>query len=333
MKNYFTFPDRGLAYDCAPCGACCKGLGIGLDMVAGDLDRIEAVAPGIAAFVRRRGPAWTAFNPKGRCWFLASDGLCGLERDHGRDHKPAACRLFPFNRIFMAGEFRVIDFNSVVCPLQVAVDGIRHTDLLAEIETLRDPALVASLPDGAEAIVASEAAEPPGYEECAGLEPLFGDARTPSRQTRAVADALLPSLRFNELFGPRHWTSRQTLRRILPRMSTSWLHLLAVGEELAGRALGMQEATSLWGETVGLSYLAARWTEPAWIDIDTLSVPDDPEVLAIARDLRRNQRRRAPLGSLMAGALSGRPLRDRIVTTRALEPLLQHVHFGTRRRR
>jgi Fe-S-cluster containining protein len=334
LKNYFTFPDGSLTYDCGPCGACCQGLGIGLDMVAGDLDRIEAVAPGIAAFVRKRGPAWTAFNPRGGCWFLEHDGLCRLEREHGRAHKPSVCRLFPFNRIFTAGAYRVVDFNSVVCPLEPATNGVRHADLLREIEAIADPAIVGSpLPPGAEALIAAEVSSEPGYDECPGLPALFQHTRLPGETTRANADLLLRSLRFNELFGPRSWTSSTTLQGLLPRMSRSWLHLLAIGEELAGRPLGIQEATSLWGETVGMSYVLARWNEPAWISSDTVSVPDDPDVLAIAKELRRNQRRRAPFGDIVGKSLSGRPLRERVVLTRSLEGLLAHVHFSARKRR
>ncbi len=335
MKNYFTFPDGALRYDCRPCGACCKGLGIGLDMVAGDLDRIEAVAPGIAAFVRRRGPAWTAFNPRGGCWFLETDGLCKLERDHGRDHKPAVCRLFPFNRVFVAGDYRVIDFNSVVCPLEPAAgDGVRHAELLAELDGIRDPAIAATaLPDGAAAIIALEAATTPEFDTSPGVDALFGQARTPGDATHEAATLVLRSLRFNELFGPRSWAPPATIHRLLPSMSRGWMHLLAVGEDLAQRPLGMQESTSVWSETVSLTYLLARWSEPAWIAVDSLSVPDDPEVLGIAKELRRNHRRRAPLGEVLGPAMRGRPLRDRVVLMRNLEPLLPHVRFGGKKRR
>lgn len=303
-------------------------------MVSGDLDRVEAVAPGIAAFVRRRGRAWTAFNPRGGCWFLAQDGLCNLEREHGRDHKPAACRLFPFNRVFVAGDWRVIDFNSVICPLEVAENGVRHEDVLAEIDTIQDPAVVGSpLPEGAAELIAIEARASPGYDEAPGVVAVFGESRTPRAETRAHADALLRSLRFNELFGPRRWAPRPTLQNLLGRMSSVWLHLLAVGEELAERPLTLQEATSIWGETVGLSYLLARWKEPAWIAVDNLEVPDSDDVLAIARELRRNQRKRAPLGTLLEARWRARPLRDRIVAARDLETLFPSLRFGAKRRR
>ena len=71
------------------------------------------------AFLRRRGEAITAFNPRDRCWFLADDGLCRIEVEDGRDAKPASCRLFPFNRVFRIGGYTVVDYNSVICPLHV----------------------------------------------------------------------------------------------------------------------------------------------------------------------------------------------------------------------
>jgi Fe-S-cluster containining protein len=63
----FTWPDRRLRYECRGCGACCKGHGIGIDAVAGQLVQLVAKRPELAAFVRRRGDAVTAFNPRDRC--------------------------------------------------------------------------------------------------------------------------------------------------------------------------------------------------------------------------------------------------------------------------
>ena len=144
MTTYFTWPDRGLRYDCRGCGACCKGLGIGLDAIGGQLVALVARRPELAAFVRKRGDAVTAFNPRDRCWFLADDGLCRVEVEDGRAAKPASCRLFPFNRVFRAGSYTIVDFNSVICPLQLAPDrdGAAHADVLAEIATIQDPAII-----------------------------------------------------------------------------------------------------------------------------------------------------------------------------------------------
>ncbi|MEN8263417.1 MAG: YkgJ family cysteine cluster protein, partial [Nitrospirota bacterium] len=83
------------------CGACCKGLGIGLDATAGQVGELTGHYPELIPFLRKRGDTWTAFNPRGNCWFIDGDGLCRIEVDHGRETKPASCRLFPFNRIWL----------------------------------------------------------------------------------------------------------------------------------------------------------------------------------------------------------------------------------------
>jgi Fe-S-cluster containining protein len=154
-RVYFTWPDGLFRYDCRGCGDCCKGLGIGLDATAGQVDRLVGLYPGMVPFLRKRGQTWTAFNPRGRCWFLDDAGLCRIEIDHGRDTKPASCRLFPFNRIFRLGSWTIVDFNSVICPLQAAPapdagtgeppgagGAVSHASVLAEIAAVRDAAIV-----------------------------------------------------------------------------------------------------------------------------------------------------------------------------------------------
>jgi hypothetical protein len=73
-STYFTWPDGRFRYECRGCGACCKGHGIGIDVKAGQLVQLVAKRPELAAFVRRRGDAITAFNPRDRCWFLRTTG-------------------------------------------------------------------------------------------------------------------------------------------------------------------------------------------------------------------------------------------------------------------
>src|SRR5678815_4187396 len=106
---FFTFPDRVFSYQCQGCAACCKGHGIGLDATGGEVAHLTAAYPAVIAFLRRRGDATTAFNPRDRCWFLDDQELCRVEREHGRARKPASCRLFPFNRIYRLGDWAVVD--------------------------------------------------------------------------------------------------------------------------------------------------------------------------------------------------------------------------------
>ncbi len=143
-RTYFTWPDRRLRYDCRGCGACCKGHGIGLDVAGGQLVQLIARRPEIVPFLRRRGEAITAFNPRDRCWFLDDGGLCRIELEDGREAKPASCRLFPFNRVFRLGSYTVVDYNSVLCPLEAVggADGLAHADVLAEIRAIADASIV-----------------------------------------------------------------------------------------------------------------------------------------------------------------------------------------------
>ena len=131
-SRYFTWPDGALSYDCVGCAECCKGLGIGLDAAGGQVARLVEAYPELTAFLRKRGSTWTAFNPRGRCWFLDPEGLCRIEREHGRAVKPASCRLFPFNRVFRLGGTLIVDYNSVICPLRASDHG-------SDKNTMRQP--------------------------------------------------------------------------------------------------------------------------------------------------------------------------------------------------
>ena len=92
-RIYFTWPDGRFTYECATCGACCRGLGIGLDATGGQTRRLLTLYPGLTPFMRKRGATYTAFNPRGQCWFLTDDGLCRVEVEHGRADKPASCQV------------------------------------------------------------------------------------------------------------------------------------------------------------------------------------------------------------------------------------------------
>ena len=145
--TYFTWPDGGLRYDCRECGACCRGLGIGLESHHHTPTQILDAYPDAALFLRLRGNTWTMANPRAGCWFLDPELRCRIESEHGRDHKPGACKLFPFNRVFRCGEQRVVDYNPVICPLEVVnAHGVSHSSVLADLDAISDPSLTQSLP-------------------------------------------------------------------------------------------------------------------------------------------------------------------------------------------
>jgi Fe-S-cluster containining protein len=359
---YFTWPDRRFRYECRGCGACCKGHGIGIDVAGGQLVQLLARRPALAAFLRRRGDAITAFNPRDRCWFLADDGLCRIEVEDGRAAKPASCRLFPFNRVFRLGPYTIVDYNSVICPLTVGDDGISHADIAAEIASITDPAIIgtplpardpdaegrafveteravaaaifaapgdltaawvaqtdaASLDRELAVATAAATAIGPDRERTVGVTALDRERsianaaftallgtpwQPPASTTLTAALWLTPSLRFNELYGPRQYAPRFTSTPVLPRMWLAWLGFAALGEQLADRPLGLQELTTLWSEQAPLMYAIARWTDAPALQPGPIDLPGvDPGnlVRSLAQSFIDNRKAKKPLGDLVA---------------------------------
>lgn len=370
---YFTFPDNTLSYDCATCGACCKGLGVGLDHAAGEPERLVTLYPALAPFMRNTGGAWTARNPRGRCWFLGDDGLCRVEVDHGRAAKPAACRLFPFNRVFRLGAFTVIDFNSVICPLRAhrAADDdapglsgrIAFDALLADLATVKDAALIASPlpteaadPEGRHAIArerrlaaacfaAFEAAAPDVDPVLAAQLPrrvaparLRADvsrawsqltgrpASLPSPATLANALVLTPSMRFNQLYGPRPLLPRAERVPLLPAMWLAWLHALAEAEQLARRPITLQQATGIWSDQAVVSFLIAVWGHRPTLTPGPVALTDEPDLrarlLAFADGLTHD--RQSTVGARVV-AHGGPSAIERVAFAQALEVLVERM--------
>lgn len=153
---YFTFLDGAFGYDCASCGqACCRGKGVALDAQR-DLVPLLTRVPQVASLLTPLEGGYVRLpDVTDGCWFLRVDGLCSYEVTHGRDAKFTTCRLFPFNRVFRAGSLRIVDFNSVVCPLRDlhgTGQGIRHQELSAELSAVGEGPLTSTalpLPDGA----------------------------------------------------------------------------------------------------------------------------------------------------------------------------------------
>lgn len=334
-RVYFTWPDRRFRYECRGCGACCKGHGIGLDVAGGQLVQLTSRRPALTAFLRRRGDAITAFNPRDRCWFLEDSGLCRVEVEDGREAKPASCRLFPFNRVFRIGSYTVVDFNSVICPLTVGDDGITHAEVHAEIEGIEDlnvvgTKLAAQHPEAegrafveTERSIAAAMFAAPGDlaiawgaqadaaalgSECeaasAAFGAMFGGAwSAPSAPTLTAAIWLTPSLRFNELYGPRQYAPRSGMSAVLARMWLAWLGFAALGEQLARRPLGLPELTTLWAEQAPLLHVAARWSEAPSLKAGAVDLPGvDPGdvVRSLAQAMIDNRAPKRPLAELVA---------------------------------
>ena len=357
---YFTWPDRRFKYECRGCGACCKGHGIGIDVTAGQLVQLVTKRPELAAFIRRRGDAITAFNPRDRCWFLADDGLCRVEIEDGREAKPASCRLFPFNRVFRIGATLVVDYNSVICPLAVAVDdgGVTHAEVIAEIRSIQDPAIVGTQLPPDETLITRERAIAevmftPSLELdtawsaqdaaplASGLdivtpafEVLLGMPwRAPDPATLANAFTLTPSMRFNELFGPRQYAARDKMNPLLSRMWLAWLGFAAFGETLAQRTLGLQELTTLWAEQAPLMHAIARWDAVPVFKPGPVELPNvDPGNLVRTFGQRcvDNKQAKQSLGALVGSVMGGTDPATRIAALRMAEPILRACFAATR---
>ena len=357
-RAYFTWPDRRFRYECRACGACCKGHGIGLDVAGGQLVQLIARRPEIVPFLRRRGEAITAFNPRDRCWFLDDGGLCRIEIEDGRAAKPASCRLFPFNRVFRLGSYTIVDYNSVICPIGVGDDGIARAEVWAEIESIADASIVGTaLPardaesegralvegEGAIARVAFAAA---GEGDVAAVWAAQADAgaleaertmadaalraivgagfRLPGAGTLTAALWLTPSMRFNELYGPRQYAPRSAMQPVLARMWLAWLGFAALGEALAGRALGLQELTTLWSEQAPLMHAVARWSEAPVLKPGPIELPGvDPGglVRGLGQAFVENRKAKRALAELV-GRLGSDPA-ARVAALKSADALLR----------
>ncbi len=298
--TYFTFPDGGLRYDCQSCGQrCCRGRGFSLG--GDELVPLLGKVPRLASYLRLRpGGSAYAVDLTDGCWFLAGDGNCQIEVDHGRAAKPSTCKLFPFNRVFRVRDTRVVDFNSTLCPVQVADgSGVRHQDILADIAAL-----------GASPIIDVPAPEPPGLpddwqrqEEASARDLLAVDDErwrswsqlygvpTAARIAEVVPRVrlLLPSLRFGLLFrrGAAPWPV--TTARLGARAQA--LTLLAASSPLPGPP-SLRGLTELWNEASFALDVLERWDEPVTLT-GTNFQSDVPALLQPA------------LGALLAGAFRG----------------------------
>jgi hypothetical protein len=122
----------------------------------------------------------------------------------------------------------------------------------------------------------------------------------PDAATLTAAIQLTPSMRFNELYGPRQYAARERMPPLLARMWLAWLGFAALGERLALRALGLQELTTLWSEQAPLMHAMARWTESPTLKPGPVELPNvDPGGLVkrLAQAMIDNRQARQPFGA------------------------------------
>jgi hypothetical protein len=125
---HFTFGNGRYTYDCVSCGSkCCRGFGYGTSVA--ELQDQLAKRPHLRFFVQGsdKGPTKQVRNCPPGCFFLSTDGLCGIQRDLGYDAKPETCRLFPFNDLRTVGQFLIVSPHPGLCPLGIASPGTRDS--------------------------------------------------------------------------------------------------------------------------------------------------------------------------------------------------------------
>ena len=117
---FFAFPDGVLDYDCHDCkGLCCRDHGI-FDNIHKGLSPFLSSYPEFAnAACGMDGTRLHFSNPE-QCFFLDDDNLCRIEKEHGKNSKPDACRYFPFSSIARCGETAVVS-PKTLCPLQLTM--------------------------------------------------------------------------------------------------------------------------------------------------------------------------------------------------------------------
>lgn len=141
---FFTFPSGSLAYDCQWCNSwCCRGHGYLLNKAVEAPMHLQS-RPNLHVFLNHEGndsskSSLEVINCPPGCFFLSTDGLCGIQKDHDLAAKPEACRLFPFNRIRRIGGYLLVSPHPSLCPLEFTPMGAfsdesGHEFLLAEMQ-------------------------------------------------------------------------------------------------------------------------------------------------------------------------------------------------------
>ncbi|MBI5497268.1 MAG: hypothetical protein HY904_19800 [Deltaproteobacteria bacterium] len=125
---YFPFLSGILDYDCPSCDArCCKGASLGIGR-SRELAALLHINPAMALLAGDAFPAGalpTLDTVMEQCWFLDAQNLCRLEKNAGREKKPAGCRLYPFNQFRLADPFVVV-MPHFHCPLRVTDEPASH---------------------------------------------------------------------------------------------------------------------------------------------------------------------------------------------------------------
>jgi|GEM_PF-1579857 len=119
---YMAFPDGVFHYVCRECTMVCCYRSAEFDgSFRDEIAQLVQLYPAMEiTAIRRRGDVVKFATPSGRCYFLDADNRCGVEVRHGKEIKPVACRVFPFNNYYRAGRIFVVGLN-FLCPLKLEI--------------------------------------------------------------------------------------------------------------------------------------------------------------------------------------------------------------------
>jgi hypothetical protein len=113
---------------------------------------------------------------------------------------------------------------------------------------------------------------------------------------------------------------------VLARMWLAWLGFAALGEQLAQRALGLQELTTLWSEQASLSHAIARWDAVPMVKPGPVELPSvDPGnlVRGLGQRFVDNKKARRPLGELVAAVTGTADPAARVAALKLADPILR----------
>jgi hypothetical protein len=207
--------------------------------------------------VTRSGDILSFANPAGGCFFLDSDNLCRIEKEHGKNLKPGVCVLFPFNVFTRIGETVAVSPH-FMCPLRLQVPArprevkgthasieadVRESELLSNESTpdRKSGALLHPSLD-AMSVIKREERFRDACSGALGLETFRDTLRSQSEDHNALDDFLPRAAGVMGLDGFSRPSARDSIDDLLLALASPLrLSLLTLSSEAMLRALALAE--------------------------------------------------------------------------------------------
>jgi hypothetical protein len=207
--------------------------------------------------VTRKGDIVSFANPAGGCFFLDSDNLCRIEKEHGKKLKPGVCVLFPFNVFTRIGNTVVVSPH-FMCPLRLQVPArpgevqgthssikaaIRESELLSNEATLDRTSGVLLPPSlDATSVIKREERFRDTCSRALGLETFRNTLRSQSEEHGTQDDFLPRAAGVMGLDGLSRSSARDYIDDLLLALAPPLrLSLLTLRSEAMLRALALAE--------------------------------------------------------------------------------------------